>query len=141
MDETTKAAETEVKEEVKEPEKMNVLSIVIAESNLTKALDVLFSNSFGNQANKMIYDLEKELQPYVEEYNHLRTKITKDPKNVDGDKFSKKGMAELLKLNQTGGMKEVEVECRLPIKVQFLDCFCSKDRMVLEAFGICEFED
>lgn len=141
MEETTKAAETEVKEESKEPEKMNVLSVAYPESNLLKALDVLFVNTFGNQANKKIYALQKELQPYIEEYNHLKKKIADDPKNVAGDRFSKKGMVQFTKLNRTEGMKEIEVKCELPIKVQFLDCFSSNNRMILEVFGICEFED
>ena len=147
MTEDTKAAENEVEENVEEevvsdgPEKINILSIAIPESGLKKALDVLFANTFGNQANKKIYALQKEIQPYLEEYAHLRGKIAKNPVNVDGDKFSGEGMIEFLNLNKTFGMKEVEFKCELPIKVQFLDCFSSNNRMVLEVFGICEFED
>jgi len=144
MTEDTKAAENEVEEVVEEqdgPEKVNILSLAIPESGLKKALDVLFANTFGNQANKKIYALQKEIQPYLEEYAHLRGKIAENPVNVDGDKFSGEGMIEFLNLNKTVGMKEVEFKCELPIKVQFLDCFSSNNRIVLEVFGICEFED
>ena len=149
MTEDTKAAENglveeSVEEEVTQDEakdNINVLTVTMPESNLKKALDILFMNSFGNQANKKIYALQKELQPHIEEYNHLRSLLAKDPKNVEGDKFSKEGLKELIALNSTVGLKPIVLKSELPIKVQFLDCFSSNDRMVLEVFGICEFED
>ena len=142
MKKDTKVAEE--KEEVTKEEaiqNINVLTVSIPESNLKIALDILFTNTFGNQANKKIYALQKELTPYIEEYNHLRSQITKDPKNVDGQKFSKEGLKELIALNTTVGLKQIVIKAELPIKVKFLDCFSSNDRMVLETFGICEFEE
>lgn len=137
-EETTKAGEVEVPEEVA---KMNVVSISAMESNLKKALDRLFANTFGNQANKKIYALQKELIPYMEEYSYLRNKIGNDPKNVKGPILNELGMEELENLNQTIGMKEIDVKCELPIKLAFLDCFASNDRVLLETFGIVKFED
>ena len=132
---------TEKGEAIKEVEKLNVLGVSAIESNLKKALDKLFGNTFGNQANKKIYLLQKELIPYVKEYSHLRNKIGEDPKNVKGGMLNDSGMKDLLSLNQTYGDKDIEVECELPIKLLFLDCFSSNDRIVLEAFGIVEFQD
>ena len=136
--------ETTKTEKVKVPEKINVLSVSSAESKLRTALDVLFMNTFGNQINKKIYALQKELLPYVDEYSHLRSKISNNPKNVKGENgeyLSDLGLEELLNLNKTIGSKEIDVKCELPIKLKFLDCFSSNNRILLEAFGICEFED
>ena len=137
--------EDEVVEEVKDPEKIavHVLDIAIDGSALKTALDVLFVNTFGNKANKKIYALQKGLQPHIEEYAHLRSKLAKDPDLVEngGATFNKTGMVHVQNLNETVGMKEVELECELPIKLKFLDCFSSNNRIVLEAFGIAEFED
>lgn len=148
----TKAAEVEdveVKEdnveEVKESEEetavTNVLTVCTPGSVLKKALDVLFANTFGNQVNKQIYELQMELEPYINEYNHLRNQIGKDPANVDGTMLSEKGLEELVALNSTVGMKQIKFKTQLPIKVKFLDCFCSNDRVILEATKIAEFED
>jgi len=133
--------EEEVKTEEEAIRGINVLTVSVPESPLKKALDILFTNSFGNQANKKIYALQKELGAHIDEYNHLRAQLTKDPKNVDGDKFSEKGMVELLNLNRTIGSKEIEFKVELPIKVKFLDCFSSNDRIILEVMRIAEFED
>ena len=150
----TKAAENEVEEtesveteEVKEEEPkrrgLNALVLSVPNSAVGKALNVLFTNSFGNQANKQIYALQKEIGVHLNEYNHLRSQLEKDPENLDEAKknFVGKGLVELNNLNVTTGSQEIELEIALPIKLQFLPCFCSNDRVVLESMGIAEFED
>jgi len=163
MEKDTKAAENEVvkedeieedrdqgedsfeEEEKVEPaeglKNVNVLTLTVPESTLKMAIDVLFTNTFGNQANKKIYALQKEIQKHIDEYNHLRTQLTKDPLNVEGEKFSKAGMKQLLELNQTVGAKQIQLGKLVPVEVQFLDCFSSNDRVVLESMGIAVFED
>ena len=144
---TDKAA-VEPKEEVKAEngkkatlKDVTPLSVSLVGTPLKTALDVLFGNTFGNQVNKQIYSLQKELIPPVEEYSHLRDQIAKDPKNVNGQNFSEKGLKELVALNMDVGSKQIVLKTELPIKVKFLDCFTSNDRIILETIGICEFED
>ncbi len=142
--EETESVETEEeKEEEPKIRGLNALLLSIPDGGAKKAFDVLFTNSFGNQANKQIYSLQKELGVHIDEYNHLRAQLEKDPENLDKDKkkFIGKGLVELNNLNETVGLKEIELEVALPIKLRFLSCFCSNDRIVLESMGIAEFED
>jgi len=139
----TKAAEVEVEEEVKTVSAVNALSVALPEGGLRKALNVLFVNAFGNNANKQIYRLQKEIGPYAEEYRHLKSKIAQVKENVEegGKEFSEAGIVELTKLHVMLLEKEVKFETPLPIKVPFLDCFSSNDRIILEETGIVEFEE
>lgn len=120
---------------------INALNIWFPESDLHIALGKLYKNSFGNQINKQIYTLQKELQPYIDEYIHLRDQIAKDPNNVNGKQFNEKGKEEVLKLNLDVGVKKIEVKTPLPIKLSFADCFTSNDRITLEGAGIAVFDE
>ena len=133
-----KATETEAKNG---KVKLNVLAISSPQQPLKLALDKLYTESFGVQANKVIYKLQKELQPHANEYMHLRRKLEQEPGNVEGKKLSKKGLEELIKLNEEVAKNEIEVETLLPIKLKLLDCFSSNDRIMLEETGIAEFEE
>ena len=119
---------------------VSVLSVCVPESTLKTALDKVFNNSFGNQLNQQIYDLQLELEKYQNEYGHMRNQISKDPLNVSDNKYSDKGMGEVLNLNILYNDKKIELKSSLPIKIKLLDCFSSNDRRVLEKSGIIEWD-